>query len=102
MDLADQPTGNPVMNFIKNGSLVLQIFIGLVAGILLAIIWPSAVPSISILGALFINALKSIAPILVFILIMAAISGHRKGTDIQIKPVLLLYVLGTFFLPWWR
>lgn len=41
MDLADQPTGNPVMNFIKNGSLVLQIFIGLVAGILLAIIWPS-------------------------------------------------------------
>mgnify|MGYP000846021004 FL=1 len=97
MDLADQPTGNPVMNFIKNGSLVLQIFIGLVAGILLAIIWPSAVPSISILGALFINALKSIAPILVFTLIMAAISGHRKGTDIQIKPVLLLYVLGTFF-----
>lgn len=97
MDLAGQETGNPVLNFIKNGSLVLQIVIGLVAGIMLATIWPSAVSSISILGTLFINALKSIAPVLVFILIMAAISGHRKGTEIQIKPVLLLYVAGTFF-----
>ncbi len=96
MDLAGQATGNPVLNFIKNGSLVLQIIIGLVAGILLASIWPSAVPAISILGTLFVNALKSIAPILVFILIMAAISGHQKGREIQIKPVLLLYVLGTF------
>ncbi len=97
MDLVGQETGNPVLNFIKNGSLVLQIVIGLVAGIMLATIWPSAVSSISILGTLFINALKSIAPVLVFILIMAAISGHRKGTEIQIKPVLLLYVAGTFF-----
>ncbi|MFV9473567.1 serine/threonine transporter SstT [Advenella sp. RU8] len=85
------------MNFIKNGSLVLQIAIGLVAGVLLAIIWPSAVPSISILGTLFINALKSIAPVLVFILVMAAISGHQRGNQTQIKPVLLLYLAGTFF-----
>lgn len=76
-------------------SLVLQILLALVAGGLLAWLWPSAADSVSILGTLFISALKAIAPVLVFLLVIAAISNHRPGQETQIKPVLWLYAVGT-------
>ncbi|WP_180125435.1 serine/threonine transporter SstT [Rhodoferax sp. BLA1] len=76
-------------------SLIAQITIGLVLGIALALIAPGATPSVAILGDLFISGLKSVAPVLVFILVMAAISSHEHGQPTHIRPILMLYVVGT-------
>lgn len=86
-------------NFLKNWnklSLVIRIIIGLVTGVVLALTVPSIAAPISIFGSLFVNALKAIAPILVFFLVMAAISQHEKGHKTNMKSILMLYILGTF------
>lgn len=82
---------------ITQGSLVKQILIGLVAGILLAWLWPSAAKNVGLLGDLFVSALKAVAPVLVWVLVMSSIANHRQGQKTSIKPILVLYILGTFF-----
>ncbi|MBN0977220.1 serine/threonine transporter SstT [Pseudomonas hygromyciniae] len=77
-------------------SLVTQIVIGLVAGILLALLWPSAALSTAFIGKVFVSALKAVAPILVFVLVMASIANHKHGQETHIRPILFLYLLGTF------
>lgn len=77
-------------------SLVKRIFVGLVIGIILAVTVPEQVSGITIFGALFVGALKAIAPILVFFLVMSAISGHREGTETNMKSIIILYLAGTF------
>lgn len=77
-------------------SLISQIAIGLVLGVALALVAPGATPSVALLGELFIAALKAVAPVLVFVLVAAAIASHRKGQPTHIRPVLMLYLLGTF------
>ena len=78
-----------------NGSLVLQIIIGIVCGIAIASFSPSAAQSAGLLGSLFVKALKAIAPLLVFVLVMASIANHKQNEQTFIKPVLVLYLLGT-------
>ena len=77
-------------------SLISQIAIGLVLGIALALIAPGATKSVALLGDLFIAALKAVAPILVFVLVAAAIANHKHGQPTHMRPVLILYLLGTF------
>ena len=77
-------------------SLVKRIFVGLIIGIILAVTVPTQVSGITIFGSLFVGALKAIAPILVFFLVMSAISGHREGTETNMKSIIVLYLLGTF------
>ncbi|MEG0918608.1 MAG: serine/threonine transporter SstT [Anaerovoracaceae bacterium] len=77
-------------------SLVKQIIIGLAIGILLAVTVPTHVAGIGILGQLFVGALKAVAPILVFFLVMAAISQHKKGQKTNLKTIIALYIVGTF------
>ncbi|MDL5035024.1 serine/threonine transporter SstT [Comamonas resistens] len=84
-----------LLDWFNRTSLVLQIIVALILGGLVAWLWPSAAQPVSLLGTLFISALKAVAPILVFLLVMAAISGHRPGQETQIKPVLTLYLIGT-------
>ena len=76
-------------------SLVKRIALGLVIGVILALAVPSAT-GFSILGTLFVGALKAVAPILVFFLVMSAISQHKNGKETNIKSIILLYLLGTF------
>ena len=83
-------------NVLNRTSLVVQIFIGLIAGIAVALLWPSAAGKIEILGQIFITALKSVAPVLVFILVTAAISNYNSNQPTHIKPILILYLIGTF------
>lgn len=78
-----------------NGSLVLQIIIGIACGIAIASFSPSAAQSAGLLGNLFVKALKAIAPLLVFVLVMASIANHKQNEQTFIKPVLVLYLLGT-------
>ena len=82
---------------ISQGSLVKQILVGLIAGILLAWLWPSAAKNVALLGDLFVSALKAVAPVLVWVLVMSSIANHRQGQKTNIKPILVLYILGTFF-----
>ncbi|MGX8178910.1 serine/threonine transporter SstT [Exiguobacterium artemiae] len=77
-------------------SLVKQIAIGLIVGILLAVTIPEAAKSLTIFGTLFVSALKAVAPILVFFLVMAAIVQHKKGQQTNMKSIVFLYLLGTF------
>lgn len=86
-----------VFSLFFKGSLVKQILIGLVAGILLAWLAPEAAKMMSLLGTLFISALKAVAPVLVWVLVMASIANHRQGQNSNIRPVLILYLLATFF-----
>lgn len=85
----------PLINWSQRTSIVTQIVMGLVLGIALALIWPEAALKVEFLGTLFISALKAVAPILVFVLVIAAISNKRPGESSHLKPVLWLYVIGT-------
>lgn len=78
------------------GSLVSQIIVGLVAGILLATLWPEAGQAVGLLGDFFVDALKAIAPVLVLILVCAAITNHKKGSQARMGPVVSLYMIATF------
>ena len=77
-------------------SLVKRIVIGLIVGIILALIAPEAAKPIAIFGSLFVGGLKAVAPILVFFLVMAAISQHKSGHKTNMKSIVVLYLLGTF------
>ena len=77
-------------------SLVKQIIIGLVIGIVLALTVPEYVSGITIFGDLFVGALKSVAPVLVLFLVMSAICQHKSGQKTNMKSILVLYLLGTF------
>jgi len=70
----------PLLALLNRTSLVLQIAIGLVAGILLALLLPQATDEVGFLGTLFISALKAVAPVLVFILVASAIANHKPGS----------------------
>lgn len=76
-------------------SLVARIIAGLIVGIVLALLVPN-VEWIAIFGKLFIGALKSVAPILVLVLVISAIANHKTGTKTNMKTILVLYVIGTF------
>lgn len=77
-------------------SLVKQIIIGLIVGIILALAVPTQAAGITIFGDLFVGALKGVAPILVFFLVMSAIAGHKSGEKTNMSHVLILYLVGTF------
>ena len=76
-------------------SLILRIVIGLIIGAVLGILVPQAT-GIGILGTLFVGALKAIAPILVFVLIIASLSQSGRGIGKQFRSVVALYILNTF------
>jgi serine/threonine transporter len=76
--------------------LVPQILLGIFCGIALASWSAEAGQAVAMLGALFVKALKAIAPILVFILVASSIANRKIGGASQMKPVLVLYLSGTF------
>lgn len=78
------------------GSLVKQIVVGLVLGIALGLVAPEAAKSVGLLGTIFTSALKGVAPILVFVLVMSSIANQQFEGQIHIKPIISLYLGGTF------
>jgi serine/threonine transporter len=85
-----------LLQTLKRTSLVTQIVIGLIAGIALALLAPELAKSTTFIGKVFVSALKAVAPILVFVLVMASIANHKHGQETHIRPILFLYLLGTF------
>ena len=76
-------------------ALIKLIAVGLVIGIILALFVPVVVPVIAVFGKLFVSALKGVAPILVFVLVMNAMS-QKSESNSTMKPIIQLYVIGTF------
>lgn len=85
-----------IKNYLSRVALIKQIAVGLVIGILIAVFVPSLVPVLTIFGDLFVCALKGVAPVLVFFLVMNAMAQKRAGGNANMKPIIILYLLGTF------
>ena len=77
----------------NNISLVRRIICGLIAGILLGLAVPQA-SGLSILGDLFIGALRGIAPVLVFFLVMSSLCHMEKGQKTNMTMIVILYMIG--------
>ena len=77
-------------------SLVKRIIMGLITGAILGAVIPG-VTAIGILGDLFVGALKALAPLLVFFIVMHALASRRSGSGSNMKTVIALYLAGTFF-----
>ena len=75
-------------------SLVVRILIGLFAGAVLGLTVPDA-RGISILGTVFVGALKAIAPVLVAVLVASALSRAHSHMGARFRTVILLYLLTT-------
>ena len=76
-------------------NLMKRIAIGIFVGALLALLLPQA-SAIGLLGEIFVGGLRAIAPLLVFALVANALSQHQRGTQTNMKSVIVLYLLGTF------
>ena len=75
-------------------SLILRIVIGLAIGTVLGLIVPN-LPVIPLFGAVFVGALKAIAPILVFVLVISSLAHGNTGFDRRFGSVIFLYLLST-------
>lgn len=78
------------------GNLVLRIGVGIAAGIALALLAPDAARAAMLLGNLFVQALKAVAPILVLVLVASALASQKSLHQAQMRPILLMYLAGTF------
>ncbi len=87
--------GKKVVAKYNSLSLILRIACGLVIGALLALAFPHA-SWISIFGDLFVGALKSIAPVLVFVIVASALAQGSAKLDRRFGTVIFLYMLTTF------
>lgn len=88
--------GSQFLKAYLNGSLVKQVLVALIVGALLGAFAPDIALKFELLGNFFVGALKSVAPILVFVLVLAAISRQEMGTSSNMKSIVVLYLFGTF------
>ncbi len=84
-----------IFSFYIKVPLILRIAIGLVVGSLLGLLVPNAT-FVTVFGDVFVGSLKAIAPILVFVLIVASLASAGKGIGGRFKTVIFLYMLSTF------
>ena len=84
-----------VLNFWNQLSLINRIVIGMIIGILLGIFVPQAA-AIGTIGTVFVSALKAIAPLLVFFIVLSALAQHKEGHETNMKSIVILYLFGTF------
>ena len=92
----DSPSETPsFLSKVKSLGLVSQIIIAIMLGSLLAVVSPEIAKSFSMLGSLFVSALKAVAPILVFVLVASSIANQKVDSDAELKPIIGLYFIGT-------
>lgn len=84
-----------LIRFITRVPLVAQIAIGLAAAIVLTLVSPGSARELGFLGDVFVSGLKSVAPVLVMVLVISAIASQQNDQPTNIRPILLLYVFGT-------
>ncbi len=84
-----------LFKFYLDTPLILRIAIGLVLGIVLGLLAPQAA-FVTVLGDVFVGALKAIAPILVFVLVIASLAKAGQGIGKRFRTVIFFYMLTTF------
>lgn len=78
-------------------SLIKQILVGFVLGCIVGLAAPEFAHSAGFLGTVFVTALKGVAPVLVFVLVMSSIASRRElGAGVHIKPIIVIYLLANF------
>jgi len=82
--------------WLSKQSLIIKITTGIVLGAILASASPATALSLAFLGALFVAALKAVAPALIFLLVIASIANQHIGQTGKMKPIIVLYFIGTF------
>lgn len=81
----------------SKGNLILQICIGIVLGVFVGLVSKDAAVVANFLGVLFTSALKAIAPVLVFILILTSICTREfTQKSARMKNIVFLYIVATF------
>ena len=83
------------LKFYVDSPLILRIAIGLVIGICLGLFLPEAI-FIATFGSVFVGALKAIAPILVFVLVIASLARAGVGIGKRFGRVVFFYLISTF------
>ncbi len=78
-----------------NFPLILRIAIGLAIGILLGVFLPD-ISFVAVLGSVFVGALKAMAPVLVFVLVIASLARAGQGIGKRFGTVVIFYMLSTF------
>lgn len=76
-------------------SLIVRILIGLIIGAILGIAAPKAT-GLVLLGDLFVGALRAVAPILVFVLVIASLANSKSNGTKNMRIVIILYMVTTF------
>jgi len=92
---AHSTSHNSFLHKLSKVGLVNQIIIAIILGTLLAIIAPDTAKSFAMLGSLFVSALKAVAPLLVLVLVASSIANQKTNSDAKLKPIILLYLIGT-------
>lgn len=87
---------NSLIEKLASGNLVKQIALGIVAGIALAQVWPAGASGAMLLGHLFVQALKAVAPVLVLVLVASALANQEIGNGARLRPIVGLYLAATF------
>lgn len=78
-------------------SLIKQILVGFVLGCIVGLAAPEFAHAAGFLGTVFVTALKGVAPVLVFVLVMSSIASRRElGAGVHIKPIIVIYLLANF------
>ena len=89
-------TNTSLIKKLGSGSLVKQIAVGIVAGVILAQVWPQGASASMLLGTLFVQALKAVAPVLVLVLVASALANNGAGSAAKLRPIIGLYLVATF------
>ncbi len=84
-----------IVDFYVKSPLILRIAIGLVIGVIFGLLLPQA-NFITVFGEVFVGALKAIAPILVFVLVIASLAKAGQGIGKRFSTVIFFYMLTTF------
>ncbi|EAH6026162.1 serine/threonine transporter SstT [Campylobacter upsaliensis] len=86
-----------LMQRYSKGNLILQICVGIALGIFVGLLSKDVAVVANFLGILFTSALKAIAPMLVFILILTSIcTKDFTQKSAKMKNIAFLYIVGTF------
>tara|TARA_B110000091_G_C13793573_1_gene466793 strand:- start:377 stop:1597 length:1221 start_codon:yes stop_codon:yes gene_type:complete len=89
---SDNPS---LLKKLKSTNIVNQIIIAIIIGGLVALFSPEMAKSFSMLGHLFVNALKAVAPVLVLVLVASSIANQKENSDANLTPIVGLYLIGT-------
>lgn len=84
-----------LFSFYSKIPLILKIAVGLVVGVCLGL-WVPQASFVTVFGDIFVGALKAIAPVLVFVLVISSLSGAGEGIGKRFRTVIGFYMSSTF------